>query len=546
MGEVYSAHDTELDRQVAVKFLPADLTSDQAAFSQIIREARAASSLNHPNIVTVHEIIQTPWGLALVMELVDGQSLRALLKSGPLSKRQTVQIGRQIASALAAAHAKGIVHRDIKPENIMVRVDGFLKVLDFGLAQNIREGTAAGKLVHLPVGTVRYMSPEQKRGQKVTGASDIYSLAVVLEELGKWRHPLLTQMRSVVPEQRPPAAGVAATLERLERSTYRQVSIGLALLFVILVASFLSLQYWKKIHGPHEPRFEQITKHVTGHDVTVAGLSPDGKRLAFSTVDGGLFVRNNVTSTVEDLDAPAGVSISQLLFPSNASLLAVGSTRGSYESWKIPLDGSAAARLRQDTYLVALSHDNKRIAWLNAEGEVWTGLLDGTGARPVFRSRPGLRISSIFWSASDRRLWFHMLQHCRGANIAPNISKDTFVNPNFCESSDLALYDPDSGILKVGLENLRFTSGFFRADGEFFFLKQDVERSSSAFNLWSLYTDEATDAIRGRPKQVSHLSGVVLSQLTGSSDGRAMAVVRTDCPMQTYVAEWKQRLIRCC
>ncbi len=144
MGEVYSAQDTELHRRVALKFLPSDLPLDEAAYSQIIREARAASSLNHPNIVTVYEIIQTHWGLAIVMELVEGQSLRALLKSRQLSRQQAIQIGRHIASALAAAHQKSIVHRDIKPENIMVRVDGYVKVLDFGLAQNIRERALGG------------------------------------------------------------------------------------------------------------------------------------------------------------------------------------------------------------------------------------------------------------------------------------------------------------------------------------------------------------------------------------------------------------------
>ena len=191
----------------------------EAAYSQIIREARAASSLNHPNIVTVYEIIQTHWGLAIVMELVEGQSLRALLKSRQLSRQQAIQIGRHIASALAAAHQKSIVHRDIKPENIMVRVDGYVKVLDFGLAQNIRERALGGRAAHLPVGTVRYMAPEQKSGAEVTGASDVYSLALVLEELGKWRHPLLTQMRSAAPEQRPSAEKVAVQLERLRDPT---------------------------------------------------------------------------------------------------------------------------------------------------------------------------------------------------------------------------------------------------------------------------------------------------------------------------------------
>ena len=132
MGEVYSAEDRELRRIVALKFLPTVVGAGNAAASQVISEARLASRLNHPNIVAVYELIQTPWGLAIAMELVEGQSLRKLLKTGRLSTRRLIHIARQLASALAAAHQKGIVHRDVKPENVMVREpDGFVKVLDF-------------------------------------------------------------------------------------------------------------------------------------------------------------------------------------------------------------------------------------------------------------------------------------------------------------------------------------------------------------------------------------------------------------------------------
>ncbi|MBV8864047.1 MAG: serine/threonine protein kinase, partial [Acidobacteriaceae bacterium] len=158
MGEVYSAEDTELRRTVALKFLPSAVGADHASVSQVISEARLASRLNHPNIVTVYELIQTQWGLAIAMELVEGESLRKLLKTRSLRSRSVIHIGRQLASALAAAHQKGIIHRDIKPENVMVRADGFVKVLDFGLAQNIRDQAAANRSLGLPVGTVRYMS----------------------------------------------------------------------------------------------------------------------------------------------------------------------------------------------------------------------------------------------------------------------------------------------------------------------------------------------------------------------------------------------------
>ena len=134
MGEVYGAEDARLGRAVALKFLPAHKVQDRASVERFQREARAASSLNHPNIVTVHDIGETEAGFFLVMEWVRGRTLRALAAEG-LPLREVWRLGHQVAKALSAAHDAGIVHRDIKPENVMVRKDGYVKVLDFGLAR---------------------------------------------------------------------------------------------------------------------------------------------------------------------------------------------------------------------------------------------------------------------------------------------------------------------------------------------------------------------------------------------------------------------------
>ncbi len=535
MGEVYAAEDAELRRIVALKFLPSAVAPDKAAASHVISEARLASRLNHPNIVTVYELIQTPWGLAMVMELVEGQSLRALLKTSRLSTPEIIQIARQIASALAAAHAKGIVHRDIKPENIMVRADGYVKVLDFGLAQNIRDHALNGISVHLPVGTVRYMSPEQKLGGIVTGASDVYSLAVVLQELGKWRHPLLTQMRSLAPEQRPSAGKLVSRLERLTKSSHwPMLAIGFALFTVI--GSLLLFHFWNRSRPSPDLRFQQLTRYQTGHDVTVARLSPDGEHLAYATVDGGLFVRNSRTSLVQELNTLPDFAVSQLLFRSEDSLLAVGITRGVFQTWAIPLNGGAASRLLSNTQLLAVSHDRTRIGWLNEKHEIWTGLPDGTGARLLYRGTPDERIAALFWSANDKTLWFNRLRHC-----LPALSlRDVSINPDTCEESDLASRAPALDSLAIQLRHIRLNSGFFADDGQFFFLREDVERVSHlGFNLWSLQTDPATGHVNGTPHQLSHTTGIVLSQLTGSRDGGRMAAVRIESTTQTYVADWQ-------
>lgn len=190
MGEVFAANDTELHRQVAMKFLSSDQIGDPAAVSRFIREARSVSALNHPNIVTLHEVIQTDTQLAIVMELVEGTSLRKMMGK-PLPLDQLIHVGQQTAEALAAAHAKGIMHRDIKPENLMLRRDGYVKVLDFGLARNISSEAEANRSASfgLAAGTLRYMSPEQARAEPPTQASDIFALGIVLYELATGQHP---------------------------------------------------------------------------------------------------------------------------------------------------------------------------------------------------------------------------------------------------------------------------------------------------------------------------------------------------------------------
>lgn len=186
MGYVFAARDVELGRVVALKFLARQSGSP----TRLIQEAKAASALNHPNIVTVYEVVREESEVALAMELVEGQSLRELCGT-PQAPQRLANWGRQIAEALAATHALGIVHRDIKPENLMVRRDGFVKVLDFGLARWVPlPGTASQVSVHgVLTGTFHYMSPEMTRGEKPGQASDIFSLGVVLAELASGQHP---------------------------------------------------------------------------------------------------------------------------------------------------------------------------------------------------------------------------------------------------------------------------------------------------------------------------------------------------------------------
>ena len=185
MGVVYKAQDTNLDRVVALKFLPLHLSASEQDKARFIQEAKAAASLNHPNICTIHGIEESDGQMFIVMEFVEGQTLRE--KGSSLQLKQSIEIGIQLSDGLGAAHEKGIVHRDIKPENIMLQKDGRVRIMDFGLAK-LKSASRLTK-VGSTVGTTGYMSPEQVQGQESDHRSDIFSLGVILYEMFAGQSP---------------------------------------------------------------------------------------------------------------------------------------------------------------------------------------------------------------------------------------------------------------------------------------------------------------------------------------------------------------------
>jgi eukaryotic-like serine/threonine-protein kinase len=238
MGEVWRARDHDLHRDVAVKFLPERFAADPNRFTRFTQEALAASKLTHPNIVTIHDVGETSGLHYIVMELVDGETLRAILLAHgerPLSPRRLLEIGTQIADGLAKAHAAGIVHRDLKPENVMVTSDGFVKILDFGLAKLRGDGsggqgqwldsaaptwpespspqTAVGAVL----GTAGYMSPEQARGRAVDYRSDQFTLGAILYEMASGRQAFRREtpaqtIAAIIDDAPEPLSGLSPTL----------------------------------------------------------------------------------------------------------------------------------------------------------------------------------------------------------------------------------------------------------------------------------------------------------------------------------------------
>ncbi len=323
MGTVYAARDTELGRRVALKFLTPDSTVHREAPRKFLREAQTASALNHPNIVTIHEVVRSGSSIAIVMELVEGLSLRQICRERvPVEK--AIDMGRQIARALAAAHSIGITHRDVKPENIILRDDGCIKVLDFGLAR--QPGSLHHSTESVQAGTLRYMSPEQARNETLTSATDVFSFGLVLHELLTGQHafpantPLETAhailvkepsgdlpreipaelnrlvhaMLSKAPADRPSAEAVASQLDKLlallrepREEARRTRSFGpgswiAALLALVVVGSVV---VWLARGKRDAAELRDLTVRPltsqAGWELAPA-LSPDGEAIAFT------------------------------------------------------------------------------------------------------------------------------------------------------------------------------------------------------------------------------------------------------------------------
>ncbi len=264
MGEVYLARDIRLHRNVALKILPKRHTLNPSWVSRFHREARAASALNHPNILTIYEIGDEGGCPFISTEFVDGLNLRQLMGQRKLEWRDSLKIASQVAEALLAAHSANVVHRDIKPENIMIREDGLVKILDFGLAKSIKlpsslkstlTPTVDGDKTEpgLLMGTPKYMSPEQARGRETDGRSDIFSFGVLLFELLSSKHPFAGATD----------ADVLAAVIRKEAPSLRSLIRGLPIELDLMVAKMLRKDPERRFQSMRDVLIE--LKQWTGH-----------------------------------------------------------------------------------------------------------------------------------------------------------------------------------------------------------------------------------------------------------------------------------------
>ncbi len=423
MGEVYLARDPRLGRPVAVKVLQAEHTANSDAVRRFEQEARAASSLNHPNIVTIYDIGEFRTRRFIAMEYVEGDSL-GLLIGRPLAIGTLARLGEQLATALAVAHAAGIVHRDIKPDNVVVRDDGYVKVLDFGLARLATASSTGPDTSRtnagVVLGTPRYMSPEQARGDAASGASDVFSLGVVLYELVTAHHPfdgtsvlaVLHAIQSVTPPAPSQlAAGVPKGLEQLllamlDKSPAARPTAGEVAAQLAAFASALGTPATAAAgRGPAAPRVREpaglpsALTTLVGRSAELATLTrmlrDEGVRLLTLTGPGGTGKTRLAIQVAERLISvfDGGVTFTNLAPVGDPRLLAatVARTLGVRESGDVPLMDSIAQHLR-GLGRTLLIFDN--FEQITEAAPVVRALLDACPALQIFAtSRVALHVS---------------------------------------------------------------------------------------------------------------------------------------------------------
>lgn len=589
MGEVWVAHDTELHRRVALKFLRHEAAGGRAV-ERLTREARTVSALNHPNIVTVHEVMaheeEAP---IIVMELVDGNSLRELCGT-PQATDDLIHIGLQMARALAAAHARGIIHRDIKPENILLRRDGYVKVLDFGLARHVAGDTlpssgndlqAGGTLTG---GTLRYMSPEQARGESLSPATDVFSFGLVLYELAAGQHAfprdspgeamqailmeqaiapslvnplipgplnsLILSMLAPDPVARPSAEDVARTLKKLqELATSSSLSAidsadrirsarwgkwitagRFSLLAVLLLAGGVLTWLWKHRRAiEKQPAFYQVTTLVPENRATAAAISPDGKLAAYANVD-GIFVRSIQNGDTRTLSVPADYVVDRLAwFADKDRLVASGFSRETYvpSIWLISANGSPPRLLRTDARVASPSPDGTHIVFVTADkSQICVMGTDGKEARCVVA---GLAdgVEFVFWSPDGRRLSFKRRRH------------SSSYDPNSYESVALA-----TGRVVGIAGDSWMSSASALPDGQVMFLRWDTLNRTSSSQLWEVKTDLATGAFVGKPQKIADVigDGTTLLDLSVTANGKQAMVLKRSDQNSIFVGDFDQSL----
>ena len=461
MGEVYRARDTRLGREVALKILPAEFSTDRDRLERFEQEARSASALNHPNIITIYDVGSSNSTSYFSMELVEGKSLRAILDEGLMPLRKVVSIASQLADGLAKAHSAGIVHRDLKPENLMISKDGFLKILDFGLVK--RTLVATHQASHLQtqtgigfvVGTAGYMSPEQASGQAVDFHSDQFSFGTILYEMitgnrAFHRGSMAESMTAIIREEPEPvnnlnpqipavlrwildrcmakdpedryastrdlardlqsirdhfpeissATIVTATPQPLKRFRFRAL---LLLLITFLAGVAVAYLYFRP--ETQEP-LEMLTLTFSGKDSSPA-VSPDRKLIAFrSDRDGTPRIWLKQLAGGDEVVLSSGPDDHPRFSADGSTIFFIRKQGAGTSLYRISVFGGEERKLLDDAHSADPSPDGKRIAflrWKSGESSLYIANVNGTEVELVTLIEK-IQVQSPRWSPDGTRI----------------------------------------------------------------------------------------------------------------------------------------------
>jgi Tol biopolymer transport system component len=574
MGEVYLAHDLMLDRRIGVKILPRRFTEDNDQVQRFEREARAASALNHPNILTIYEIGRVEDLHFIATEFVDGKTLRERIADRHLSLAEALSIALQIAEALTAAHGAGIVHRDIKPENVMIRPDGLVKVLDFGLARPVEQQMVGDHRLSASVsltdpdvlmGTITYLSPEQARREKIDQRTDIFSLGIVLYEMLIGRRPfagstpavileaILTDdpvvARTDLPENLKSVIGQAlqkdrdaryqsaaemrddlqqvirSVNERRQRSTPRwRIRTALGVVAVVILAALLAIALRRETGSAEAPSFltgpvKRITD-MPGEEI-FPSLSPDGQQVVYASRSSG-----NWDIYLKKLDEPRAVNLTagdqhldlEPALSPDGTRIAFRSSREGMGIFLMNSDGKNRERVSTDGHNPAWSPDGQEIVF--AEDRVFD--YEGRNFHPS-------RLFAVRVQTGERRL----------------IGDSDAVQPNWSSKGHRIAY---WGIHKGGQKDIWTVSSsggqpvavtddeavdwnpVWSRDGKYLYF---LSNRGGSMNLWRAPIDESSGTVTGALEPIT-LPSAHSQHLSFSADGRSLVYVEMNRRENTW------------
>ena len=585
MGEVYRARDPKLGREVAIKVLPTESLHDETARARLLREARLAATLNHPNICTMHDVGEADGHVYLAMELIEGRPLSDMIAERPtgLPIENVTRYGAQIASALAHAHERHVIHRDLKSSNVVVTADGRVKVLDYGLARCTRESPDEGGATlsmgltetGAVVGTPHYLAPEVLHGGMADERSDLWALGVLLHELASGTLPfrgttsfelasaIMYDIPAGLPDRVPVglravvgrclskesgeryqrASEVRAALEALQSAesattaapaikVSRVLPVAMTVLALALATAIVVGWYVRRQSAaPPEIKQRQLTSNPAGNPVFTGYISPDGKTLAI--VDrSGLSFRSIESGESHPIELPAGLTLDYPLaqinwFPDGSQLLVSGRMAdGRPAVWALPVAGGRTHKVLDDASFAVLSPDGTHIAYKRRGvrgSEIWVSGVNGEDARRVTGDdSSGVIPAWAVWSPNGKRLAYGRAD--MGAQTLRLESCDL-------AGRTLVFYSPAAD------QPLHFyTIPAWLPDGRVVFGLTDPPPNQRDMNLWSLRVDPRLGVPSGSPRRITQWQRLALVQPTAfSTNGKRLSVVVLEYQSDIYV-----------